>query len=108
MNRRPKAIKPSPMLSKVPNITKLYEELGIRNAPIHEAAEFVNQTHKWRKSYHTHSGQLAADLNHWNNLDVQSGLQEVAEKFLETYGESYWSANVGWDHRLRYTDDKDR
>jgi hypothetical protein len=60
-----------PMLSKVPNITKLYEELGIRNAPIYKAAEFVNQTRKWRKSYHTRSGQLAADLNHWNNLDVQ-------------------------------------
>jgi hypothetical protein len=46
MSQRPKAIKPSLMLSKVPNIIKLYKELGIQNAPIYKAAEFVNQTRK--------------------------------------------------------------
>ena len=94
------------MLSKVPSIAQLYKELGIRNAPIRKAKEFENQTHSWRRSYRTNSGQLAANLNDWNNLNVQSDLKEVAEKFYEKYGQSYWSLNVGWDYRLQYTENK--
>lgn len=107
MSPKSKFAKPSPILmSKIPRISKLYEELGIRNAPIRSEDEFVRQIRNWRKTYHTRSGQCAADLINWNNRIVQSELNEVAEKFFEEYGESYWSANVEWDNRLSYTDDK--
>lgn len=109
MSPNPKAFKkPSPALSKVPNIAKLYEDLGVRNAPTYKETAFRNQTHQWRKSYRTRSGQPATELKDWNNPNVQSDLTEVAEAFFETYGESYWSADVGWDHRLQYAQDKDR
>lgn len=102
----PKASKrPSLALSKVPSI---YEDPGVQNAPSCKERAFRNQTHVWRKSYRTRSGQPASELKDWNNSKVQSDLQEVAEAFFETYGKSYWSVDAGWDHHLQYTEDKDR
>lgn len=100
--------KPFSALSKVLNIAKLYEDLDVQNAPTYKETAFRNQTHQWRKSYRTRSGQPATELKDWNNPNVQLNLTEVAEAFFKMYRESYWSADVGWDHRLQYAEDKDR
>ncbi|KAH7418752.1 hypothetical protein BKA64DRAFT_763377 [Cadophora sp. MPI-SDFR-AT-0126] len=99
---RSKAIMLSPLSTRV-SLSELYERLGIRNAPGGTTA-FSRQTRRWTKSYRTGRARLVPELNNWNNLDVQSDLQEVAEEFFKKYGQSYWSG----DNTVRYTDDKDK
>jgi hypothetical protein len=90
-------------------MTKLYEDLGILNAPARKVKAFSTELHQWRKSYKTRTARRPATLlKDWNDPNVQSDLKEVAEAFFEEHRESYWSADLSWHPLLQYTEDKHR
>lgn len=109
MSPKIKASKPALLLSKVPSITKLYEDLAIQNAPARKVKVFSTELHRWRNSYKTRTDQRPVTLlKDWNNPNIQSDLKEVVEAFFEEYRESYWSTDLSWYPRLQYPEDKAR
>jgi hypothetical protein len=87
MSPKIKASKPALLLSKVPSITKLYEDLSILNTPARKVKAFSTELHKWRKSYKTSTDWWPATLlKDWNNPNVRSDLKEVVEAFFEEQG----------------------
>jgi hypothetical protein len=93
------------LLSKVPSIKELCDNLGILDTNGKSANPFLDTIHYWRRTYKTLNNKEGSKLTLWNDKGTQEDLRRMAQKFVESHHEKFWPQGA---RGLQYPDDNEK
>ncbi|KAK1754179.1 hypothetical protein QBC47DRAFT_403567 [Echria macrotheca] len=85
----PTATSPKILMSRIPNIKTLREELGYGDPKQRRYSVFCEYTSLFQKIYRTGSGIGGLELHNWKSDITQAGLDDMTAAFLEDEGNGW-------------------